>query len=441
MITPAPEEPHPSREGPRGVGTQLLAVFGPILGLTLFTVVLALIAAWAEWYRTEMLAIAAGVSAVVLLIATFLLYRQAVAKVAAQVALRDSDARVTSIIKSAMDPIVAVDEHQRIVLFNAAAEKAFGWTSAQVIGRPLDLLIPERLHSVHRNHVTRFGATGVTSRRMGERMVLAALRSTGEEFPIDASISQHSEGEHKVFTVILRDVSQRVRAEEDLRRSKDELRELATAAHKTREQEQSRIARELHDELGQSLTALKMITASARQSLVASDGSTAGKLLKIEALLDDTVASARRIAADLRPLMLDDLGLFPAVEWLTEDFSQRHDVACRLDVEDPELRLPDTHESAVFRIVQESLTNVARHARAKHVVVKVAREDSALAITVSDDGIGFATDAPRGANSRGLLGMRERAYLLGGEVHVTSGPGRGTIVEVRLPIEPEALRP
>ncbi|HTP47348.1 MAG TPA: PAS domain-containing sensor histidine kinase [Casimicrobiaceae bacterium] len=441
MTAPTRREPHASRDASRSAATQLLAVFGPILGLTLFTVVLALIAAWAEWYRTEMLAIAAGMSAVVLLIATFLLYRQAVAKVAAQFALRDSDARVASIVESAMDPIVAVDEHQRIVLFNAAAEKAFGWTSAQVIGRPLELLIPERFHSVHHNHVTRFGATGVTSRRMGERMVLAALRSTGEEFPIDASISQHSEGEHKVFNVILRDVSQRVRAEAELRRSRDELRELATAAHKAREQEQSRIARELHDELGQSLTALKMIAASARQNLVSSDSATAGKLLKIEALLDDTVASARRIASDLRPLMLDDLGLFPAVEWLTEDFSQRHDVACRLDVEDPELRLPSAHESAVFRIVQESLTNVARHSRAKHVVVKVAREDSTLAVTVSDDGIGFATDAPRGANSRGLLGMRERAHLLGGQIHVTSGPGRGTIVEVRLPIEPEAPRP
>ena len=440
MIAPTREERDPSRDGSRGARTQLLAVFGPILGLTLFTVVLALIAAWAEWYRTEMLAIAAGVSGVVLLIATFLLYRQAAAKMAAQIALRDSTARVASIVESAMDPIIAVDDHQRIVLFNAAAEKAFGWTSAQVIGRPLDLLIPERFHPVHRNHVTRFSATGVTSRRMGDRMVLAALRSTGEEFPIDASISQHSEGEYKVFTVILRDVSQRVRAEEALRRSKDELRELGAAAHKAREQEQSRIARELHDELGQSLTALKMITASARQSLASGDSSTAGKLGKIEALLDDTVASARRIAADLRPLMLDDLGLIPAVEWLTEDFSQRHDVPCRLDVEDPELRLPGAHESAVFRIVQESLTNVARHAQAKHVVVKVAREESALAITVSDDGIGFATDAPRGANSRGLLGMRERAYLLGGEIHVTSGPGRGTIVEVRLPLELEAPR-
>ncbi|HTS20516.1 MAG TPA: PAS domain-containing sensor histidine kinase [Casimicrobiaceae bacterium] len=417
----------------------LMSVFGPIVGLTLFTIVLALIAAWAEWYRTQMLAVAAGVSAVVLLVATFLLYRQASARVIAQTALREVDARVVSIVDSAMDPIVAVDEDQRVVLFNAAAEKAFGWTSAQVIGRPLDLLIPQRFHTLHRNHIRRFGATGVTSRRMGSEMVLTAVRASGEEFPIEASISQHSAGEHKFFTVILRDVSQRIRAEEALRRSKDELRELGAAAHNAREQEQSRIARELHDELGQSLTALKMLAASARETAVG-DGPTAAKLAKIESLLDTTVASARRIAADLRPLMLDDLGLIPAVEWLTEDFSQRHRVACELDVEDPELRLPSAQESAVFRIVQESLTNVARHARARHVVVRLARENSGLAISVSDDGIGFSSDAPRNPNSRGLLGMRERAYLLGGEVHVASGPGRGTIVEVRLPIESEAPR-
>jgi PAS domain S-box-containing protein len=413
----------------------LLVVFAPVAALVLFTVLLALAASWIGWHPTEMLIAAGLAGCAIIVLATILLYGLASSRRSASAALRQADARVADILRSAMDPIISVDQDQRVVLFNAAAEQVFGQPREAVIGQPLDLLIPQRFHASHRSHVERFGAAGVTSRRMGADMVLTALRSSGEEFPIEASISQHSEGERKFFTVILRDVSVRVKAEQALRQSQEELKELATAAHQAREQEQSRIARELHDELGQSLTALKMLVASTRESVAAGDDHAPAKLEKMEALLDRTVAATRRIAADLRPLMLDDLGLIPAVEWLAEDFTQRHGIACELRLEDPDLSLEDAHETAVFRIVQESLTNVARHARAKRVEVSFSREDSRLTISVSDDGVGFATDAPRSPKSRGLLGMRERAYLLGGEVSVESSPGRGTRVEVSLPLE------
>jgi PAS domain S-box-containing protein len=414
----------------------LLLVFAPVAALVVLTTVLALAAWWLGWHPAEMLIAAVIAGGLIVILATILLYRQASARRSAGAALREAEARVGAIVLSAMDPIISVDESQRIVLFNAAAEQVFGRPRAQVIGQRLDLLIPQRFHASHHGHIERFGATGVTSRRMGSDMVLTAVRANGEEFPIEASISQHSEGDQRFFTVILRDVSARVRSEQALRQSREELKELATAAHKTREQEQSRIARELHDELGQSLTALKMLVASLREANVASDDPAAGKLEKMEALLDRTVGSARRIASDLRPLMLDDLGLVPAVEWLAEDFTQRHGIACDLKLDDPELRLDDIHETAVFRIVQESLTNVAKHSRAKRVEVNFSRADSRLTVSVLDDGVGFAPGAPRNPKSRGLLGMKERAYLLGGEISVDSAPGRGTKVEVRLPLEP-----
>jgi len=148
---------------------------------------------------------------------------------------------------------------------------------------------------------------------MGALRLVTGLRRNGIEFPIDASISKVSEGDGKFYTVILRDVSARVVAEEALRRSKEELHELASAAHRAREQEKSRIARELHDELGQQLTALQMDVAWCREKTPSNQEAMASRLARMEALLETTVAATRRISADLRPLMLDDLGLQPAL--------------------------------------------------------------------------------------------------------------------------------
>src|SRR5262245_48546552 len=170
-----------------------------------------------------------------------------------------------------MDAIIAVDEAQRIVLYNPAAEKVFLWPRSAVLGEPLDKLIPERFRAAHKEHIAHFGRTGATSRRMGRQTVLTGLRADGREFPIEASISQHGEGAGKVFTVILRDVTERVQAENALRASQRELREFAEVSQSAREQEKTRIARELHDELAQSLTALKIDLAWTTERLPKDD--------------------------------------------------------------------------------------------------------------------------------------------------------------------------
>jgi PAS domain S-box-containing protein len=420
---------------------RLLIIFGPILALGVFTVLLALVAGLFGFYRYEMYAVAVVGGALVMLLAVVLFYRQTDERRAADAALQSAQAQVGDIVDSAMDAIVSVDESQRIVLYNATAEKLFRRPRAAVLGQPLHILMPERFRAAHHGHVERFGRTGVTSRRMGEPRVLYGLRADGEEFPIEASISQHREGGRKVFTVILRDVTERVRAEEALLRSREELRELALAAHSVREQEKSRIARELHDELAQSLTALKMDVTWLRGHLPAGDASVSGKLGDIEALLDGTVAATRRISSDLRPLMLDDLGLVPAVEWLVQKFTERNGIPCELDIGAPDLELHEPYASAVFRILQESLTNAARHARASRVEVSIGLGDGSVALRVRDDGRGFSPEDPRKPGSFGLMGLRERAYLLGGDVSIASGPGRGTTVEVRIPLESRTVRP
>jgi len=343
-------------------------------------------------------------------------------------ALSDDNAaaRLSGLLESAMDGIISVDDTQRIVLYNRAAEKMFGWSADEVRGKSLDLLIPERHRPNHGSQMRRFGATGTTSRRMGDNTVLYALRKDGAEFPIEASISQLQTPEGKLYTVILRDVTERVR-------SREELAAFAAESAGVREQEKSRIARELHDELAQTLTALKMDTIWMRDHVAPGDAGAQEKITHMLGMLDSAVAAVRRIAADLRPLVLDDLGLVPAIEWLVQGFQQRTGVPCELQV-DESLELEEPYATGVFRIVQESLTNVAKHARASKVLVQLQPQGDQLLLRVQDDGIGFRLGAPRPPQSLGLVGLRERAALLRGEVKVDSSPGAGTRVEARVPM-------
>jgi PAS domain S-box-containing protein len=342
--------------------------------------------------------------------------------------LADSNAasRLAGLLDSAMDGIISVNDSQRIVMYNRAAEKMFGWTGEEAVGKPLDLLLPERYRDGHNQQVRRFGATGTTSRRMGDQTVLYGLRRNGTEFPIEASISQLQTPEGKLYTVILRDVTERVRAQA-------ELASFAAESSGVREQEKSRIARELHDELAQSLTALKMDTIWMREHVAEDNGPARDKINAMLSMLDTAVASVRRISADLRPLVLDDLGLVPAIEWVAQNFTQRTGIPCELLV-DESLELEEPFATGVFRIVQESLVNVGKHARATKVQVGLKAVGSHLVLFVQDDGIGFRPAAPRKPQSLGLVGLRERAMLMRGEVKVESAPGTGTRVEARIPL-------
>jgi PAS domain S-box-containing protein len=359
-------------------------------------------------------------------------------RVDAEGRLARSEARLRGILDSAMDAVITVDEAQRIVLFNDAAERMFACTRDEALGAPLGRFIPERFRGDHAAHVKRFGETRVTSRRMGRARIVTGLRRTGEEFPIDASISQLGEDGSRFYTVILRDVSQLVQAEAEVRRSKDELRELASAASSAREQEKTRIAREIHDELGQSMTTLKMDLSLIRVTTPHAGADLLARLDKMERQVDATIAAMRRIAADLRPLTLDDLGLVPAIEALVTNFTQATGVPCELAVSQPEFRLTDAQATAVFRIVQEALNNVAKHAAATQVEVTLSSGDDEIDVTIRDNGRGFSAAASPRANAYGILGVRERAYLLGGQARIASTPGEGTEVEVTLPLQAPA---
>ena len=409
-----------------------MVVLGPAIVLAAITAALALLAAVLGWHRDETLHIAAGAGFAAAVPALVLLYWQRAERLAAQRELHSVEARVGSIVESAMDAILSVDESQRIVLFNAAAEAVFGCTRAEAIGASLDTFIPERFRSAHGAHLRRFGESRAGSRRMGAQRIVRGLRRNGEEFPIDAAISYTGEPGNRFYTVILRDVTERVRNEEALASSRAEIHALALTASSAREEEKRRVARELHDELGQSLTALKIDVGWLRENVGKEGPGVQSKLESMQASLDSTVAATRRIASDLRPLLLDDLGLVAACDWLVQNYNQRTGVPCRLRIKG-DLELVDPQATVVFRVLQESLTNAARHSAATEVDVTLERDAEAITVTVRDNGRGFLKHDLHIPGAYGLTGLRERATLLGGTVTIDSAPGEGTVIVVRLP--------
>ncbi|MFM0420095.1 PAS domain-containing sensor histidine kinase [Paraburkholderia aromaticivorans] len=347
-----------------------------------------------------------------------------------------NEARMMAIIRSSMEAIITIDDQHRVVIFNPMAEQVFGCSAMDAIGSPLARFIPERFRAAHAQHVAQFGVTGVSDRQMGKQRVLAGLRANGEEFPLEASISQIRDGDVRLYTVMLRDITERVKAERAQRQAREELRELSANLQNIREDEKTRIARELHDDLGQQLTALKMDISSVEQAL---DGSASepvrGQLQGMRRLIDVTVASVRRIAADLRPVMLDDLGLIPAIEWLATDFTNRYGIDVERDIETGDARFSPAGATALFRIVQEALTNVARHADATLVTLSLQAGDQTFVLRIADNGHGVHRTAEPAAKSFGLLGVRERAHMLGGAVDIQTAHGQGFVLTVTIPAE------
>ncbi|MFB4204969.1 hypothetical protein KBTX_01508 [wastewater metagenome] len=259
----------------------------------------------------------------------------------------------------------------------------------------------------------------------------------GHAIPVEVSsviADAEEDGTDGYVIVVLRDIRERHAAELELRRSREELRALSGQLLAIREEEQTRIARELHDDLGQTLTAL-MIDLDR---LTGYDlGPRADALLEgMRGLVEDMVANIRRIARDLRPPILDDIGLAAAVQWLAEQHQERMSYRVHVHMDREEYRVPGKVATAAFRIVQEALTNAARHAGAGNVWVTIAQGGDGLGLEICDDGHGFSSHEGTSGGRRplGMLGMRERAVQLDGELRVNSTPGEGTCIVVRLPV-------
>gem|GEM_PF-6080259 len=220
---------------------------------------------------------------------------------------------------------------------------------------------------------------------------------------------------------------------EELKRYREQLRELNNRQQTVREEEKTRIAREVHDELGQALTALKMDLACVESELGAGNEALRERTRAMGKLIDGTVTSVQRICTELRPQILDVLGLRDAMEWLAQEFKKRNGIQCNMAWKGEPLDLDRDLSTTFFRIFQETLTNVARHSQADHVWVSFKNNQEEMILEVKDNGRGINNDQTRKTKSFGLMGIRERAILWGGEVDIRSAPGEGTTVSVKIP--------
>jgi signal transduction histidine kinase len=235
------------------------------------------------------------------------------------------------------------------------------------------------------------------------------------------------------------DITERKRAESELRASREQLRALSRRVQSAREEEGARIAREIHDVLGASLTGLKWDLEAISKSLSKTGNgepfeTVRNRIPLMSKQIDSTIDVVRRISSELRPSVLDDLGLAAAIEWQSQQFQQRTGIVCQCESTFDPQDLSRERATAVFRIFQEVLTNVLRHSQATLVVVEMSANDDVFSLRVDDNGRGITEAEVNNRASLGLLGMRERARLIGGEVSVTGRNGKGTTVIVRLPL-------
>jgi two-component system, sensor histidine kinase PdtaS len=240
------------------------------------------------------------------------------------------------------------------------------------------------------------------------------------------------------------DIDDSKRAEERLKATTEQLRALSASLRSAREEESRRIAREIHDELGAGLSSFRWDLEDLDEVIAEATDLPQRVILrqKIEAMIrqtDTIVDTVRRIASELRPIALDELGLVEAIQWHAQQFQARTGISCRCECALENLALNHEQSTAIFRIFQEALTNILRHAQATEVDIMIVEEAGEVCLTISDNGRGVTEGEKGGQHSIGLLGMRERAHLIGGEIDITGIEGKGTVITVRVPVSSEAL--
>lgn len=300
---------------------------------------------------------------------------------------------------------------------------------AQLIGQP----VCELVHPDAQRALAQLSDAAQAEPEASHLLHAQLLRLDGSLLHVEIALAGLAGESVGTVQMVISDVTHRESTRRELLAHRQELRELSVNVIEAREDERRRIARELHDDLGQRLLAMKMDLTHLVEEL--HGRSSQLRLNVMMQTLGDTVAALRRIAADLRPLMLDDLGLNAAIEWLARDTARRLGIEVTVDLDETEPLLDRRAATALYRMVQEALTNIGRHAQASQAHIELHRQGAELLLSVQDDGIGFPSDASGRKDAFGLLGMRERALMLGGAMLIERPPCGGGRIAVRLPLQ------
>ncbi len=330
--------------------------------------------------------------------------------------LHASEKKLAGVVASAMDAIIAIDEKQRVIVFNPASEKMFGCTAAEAIGSDLDRFIPQGFH---------FGQSGVTNRAMGAPGEPLALRANGEEFPIEASISQEEADGEKMLTVIIRDITERKMAEAAIVNLSGQLIQ-------AQEAERSRIAREIHDDYLQRLAVLS-IELSDLTKYLERDSEGSHRLRELRDRVGELSSDLHSLSHRLHSSTLDNLGLIPALTSLCMEFGDHHSIDVDFVEENVPPDIPKEVALCLFRITQEALQNIKKHSHSDSAVVWAKGLEQKIHLSISDRGAGF-DQAGSIQSGIGIQSMEERVRLVGGQFAVHSRPMEGTTIDVWVPI-------
>ena len=341
------------------------------------------------------------------------------------------------ISESAKDFAIFMIDHKGFVLnWNGSVQRLLRYEEAEFVGHAVSEFFPDETtkkqivstwFSKTGDVMTEFEGVGLRKGNVSFRAAIDLWKTTDKT------------GADRGILMVVHDLSGPQMVQAQMKESERQLRSLAARLQEVREEERTKIARELHDEFGQMLTALHM-DLSLLQRMVSkvindpvSKVSVFGKINSISELVEKTIRSARRIITELRPAVLDELGLLTAIQWQALEFENRTGIRCRITRLQHEIDLDQSASTAVFRILQEALTNVARHAEASNVTISLQLVGENMVMEISDDGKGMEEQKKKDPTSTGILGIRERVIALNGDFEIKSGGGKGTTLTIAIP--------
>jgi PAS domain S-box-containing protein len=343
-----------------------------------------------------------------------------------------------SIIQSARDGVVIVDARRRIILVNHKAEHMFGYLAEDLLEKPLELLVPVRPGTEQQRRLDRLATTRVNGKRT--KIELKGMRSSGEQVSLKASVSRLMVHGELLIALILHDtgLSRKAGEERQNRPRPHALRQLAFFSQQANEAEKRRFSQKLYDDIGQRLGVLKLDLDWLENSLSDTEKHLPARVARMQGLLDHVIRTTKSVASALRPPLLDDFGLLPAVEWMAESFQKKTAIRCTVENHGVNVKLDETVESSLFRVVQEGLSNIERHAYASSAKIVFAHAENRLDVMIQDDGVGLTGDSDSDSKPGcyGLIAMQERVFVLGGTISIRNVRPHGVAIRASIPIEP-----